>query len=301
MTNNQKKLTIGFIGAGKIAHSLSRAFNQAGCLVKAVASRRMESAINLAAEIPGCKACNNSQEVADACDLVFITTTDQAIQAVAGEVKWKPGQMAVHTSGADSANILKTAASSQAHTGVFHPLQTVASINAPPDIFAGSTITIEADEPLLETLKYLAVTLKANPVELSSDARVLYHASAVLISNYTVTLANMASSLWQTFGYSRDKALDALLPLLQGTVNNLQNQGLPGSLTGPVSRGDKDTVTRHIKELAKIDPLILETYRLLGLNALKIALEKGSINLSQAEEMAGIFTNKESVNEKNDA
>ncbi len=301
MTSNQKTLELGFIGAGKIAHGLSRAFSRAGCLVKAVSSRSTESAGSLAAAIPGCKACSTPQEVADTCDLVFITTTDQAIGVVAREVNWKPGQMVVHTSGADSADVLEPAAGNRALTGVFHPLQTIASINPAPDIFAGSTITIEAGEPLLQTLKDLAISLRAKPVEISGNARVLYHASAVFISNYTVTLANIASSLWQTFGYSRNEALNALLPLLEGTVSNLQNQGLPGSLTGPVSRGDTPTISKHIKELAEVNSLTLETYRLLGLNALEVALEKGSITPVQAKEITGLFADKERANEKNNA
>jgi predicted short-subunit dehydrogenase-like oxidoreductase (DUF2520 family) len=119
---------------------------------------------------------------------------------------------------------------------------------------------------------------------------VLYHAAAVFACNYLVTLMKMATDLWQTFGVSTPEATRALLPLLRGTLNNLENIGLPNCLTGPIARGDLGTINRHLEALEQSAPALLPTYRDLGLQTIPIALGKGKIDSKRAEEMRQLLT-----------
>ncbi len=273
---------LGFIGAGTVATALVRALQGKGYPVVAVASRSLSSAQRLAELIPGCRPCRDKQQVIDCSDLIFITTPDDVIAQVAGELRWQTGKSAVHCSGADSSELLRKAVSDGAAIGVFHPLQTFAGAEQSKNSLAGITFSIEAPEPLLAQLKGMAKALGGRGIVLKSEDRVLYHASAVMVSNYLVTLVKLATDLWAGFGVTREEAVMALLPLIKGTVSNIDTLGLPQCLTGPISRGDSGTVKKHLRDLEKHHHDILETYRELGLKTIPIALEKGRIDARKA-------------------
>lgn len=280
---------LGFIGAGTVGTALSITLNDRGYPVVAVSSRSRTSAEKLAWVISGCRAVNSNQAVADAAELIFITTPDDAINPVVAEIQWHHGQSVVHCSGADSTDILEPAKKSGAQAGAFHPLQTFASVKQAIDNIPGSTFAIEAEEPLLTTLKDMATALGGNWIELKASDKVLYHAAAVIACNYMVTLIKTATDLWQTFNVPTHQATKALMPLLRGTLNNIDNVGIPQCLTGPLARGDTGTIKKHLSALQKVAPSVFSTYRELGLQTIPIALAKGRINQHQAGELQAIL------------
>jgi len=283
MKRNMPKL--GFIGAGTVGTALAIKLSDGGYAVVTVSSRSQASAEKLAQAIAGCRAVDTSQAVADAAEFVFITTPDGAIATVASAVNWHPGQSVVHCSGADSVDTLEPAKKLGAKVGAFHPLQTFASVEQAIDNISGSTFTLEAEQPLLDTLKEMARTLDGNFIELAAGDKVLYHAAAVIACNYLVTLVKLATDLWQTFGVEPDRAARALLPLLQGTIANIDKVGIPKCLTGPIARGDTGTIRKHLDALQKAAPTLLPTYCELGRQTIPIALAKGRIDRRQAEEL----------------
>jgi len=133
-------MTIGFIGAGTLAAGEYR--------VVAVSSRSPSSAEALAAHIPGCQPISDSQELADRCRLVFITTPDDTIGEVASEVEWNRGHGVVHCSGAQSIETLEPAHRLGATTGSFHPFQTFACIKTPQEAMErldGASFAVEGE------------------------------------------------------------------------------------------------------------------------------------------------------------
>ncbi len=277
--------TIGFIGAGITGTALAVRLHQQGYHIVAVSSRTITSAERLAQRIAGCHAHKTAQEVAHQAQLVFITTPDDIIGEVANRVRWHKGQHIVHCSGAHSVDILETARRLGANTGGFHPLQTFASVENAIENLPGSTFAIEAEEPLLTILKEMAATMSCNWVILTADDKVLYHTAAVFACNYLVTLVKLATDLWQDFEVPREKAVQALLPLLRGTLSNIENIGLPNCLTGPIARGDLGTIEKHLEALEKAKPELLNTYKQLGLQTIPIALDKGKLNPEKAKEL----------------
>ena len=282
-------LKLGFIGAGTVGTALSIRLSDRGYPVVAVSSRSQTSAEKLAQAVSDCRAVDSSQAVADAAELVFITTPDDAIASVASEVQWHSGQNVVHCSGADSTEILEPARKLGANVGAFHPLQTFASAIQAIDNIAGSTFALEAEEPLLNTLKDMADVLDGHWIELKASDKVIYHAAAVIACNYLVTLVKLATDLWQTFGVPPEEATRALLPLLRGTISNIDSIGIPQCLTGPIARGDTGTIKKHLDALEKVAPAVLSTYCELGRQAIPIASAKGRINQQQAEELQTIL------------
>ncbi|MFC1919054.1 Rossmann-like and DUF2520 domain-containing protein [Chloroflexota bacterium] len=282
-------LKVGFIGAGTVGTALATRLSGKGYPIAAVSGRSYTSAEKLAQTISGCQAASSNQAVADAAGLVFITTPDGAIGPVASEIQWHYGQSVVHCSGADSTAVLEPARKMGALTGAFHPLQTFASVKQAIENIPGSTFAIEAEEPLLNTLKEMATTLDGQWIELKAGDKVLYHAAAVIACNYMVTLIKLATDLWQTFNVPPHQATKALMPLLRGTLNNIDNVGIPQCLTGPIARGDTGTIRKHIEAFGKSAPYVLSTYRELGLQTIPVALAKGKIDRNQANEMEAIL------------
>jgi len=282
-------LKIGFIGAGTVGTALAARLAGRGYSVVAVSSRSRASAQKLAGAVSGCQVFDSNQAVADNAELIFITTPDDAIARVAAEVKWHPGQSVVHCSGADSVDILEPAREAGARVGAFHPLQTFASPRQAMENIPGSTFALEAEEPLLGILKDMAAALDGQWVELKASDKVLYHAAAVFACNYMVTLTKLATDLWQTFGVPTPKATKALVPLLRGTLHNIETIGIPQCLTGPIARGDIGTINKHLDALKSTAPHLLSTYRELGRQTIPIALAKGKINQSQVQELQKIL------------
>jgi predicted short-subunit dehydrogenase-like oxidoreductase (DUF2520 family) len=296
-SQRRPKTTIGFIGAGTVGTALAVRLGGAGYRVVAAASRTKSSADRLAASVPGCTSYDTKQAAADAADLVFITTPDDAIAKVAAELAWHPGQSVVHCSGADSLDSLEPARQAGAGVGGFHPLQTFASVTHAIDNIPGSTFAIEAEEELFDVLKQLASDLEGNWVRLRAQDKVVYHTAAVLACNYLVTLVKMATDLWREFDVPTPEATQALMPLLRGTLNNIENVGLPNCLTGPIARGDVGTIRKHLTALEMSAPALLPAYRMLGLQTVPIALDKGKIDDSTAEEMKQLLQETEGTTE----
>jgi predicted short-subunit dehydrogenase-like oxidoreductase (DUF2520 family) len=266
---------IGLVGSGAAATALARALAATGAEIVAVSSRTRERAEALAASLPDCFASSDPQAVADASDVVVLAVPDQSIEAVCRSIHWRQGQIVLHCSGAHSLDLLANAQEAGALIGSIHPLQTFAGRPDDAERIAGSVIGIEAAEPLRARLADLAEQMGARPIFLTAESKVLYHASAVMISNYSVTLAALAAELWDSFGTPRDDALRALLPLLEGAVENLAAVGLPQALTGPIARGDATTIAAHLDALARARTQLLPLYRDLGYKTVELARERG--------------------------
>ncbi|MBF8267104.1 MAG: hypothetical protein HW388_612 [Dehalococcoidia bacterium] len=286
---DSKSLRVGFMGAGRAGTALALALHHKGYAVSAVASRTPASALALAERIDGCVPHAKAQQVADDCDLVFITTPDDAIETVAKELRWRRGTWVVHCSGAKSAAVLEGAREQGAMVGSFHPMQTFPGAGGAGVELSGVAFAVEGPPPLLETLKEMAHALGGWPVEIRPQDRALYHLSGFLACGAVITLLAEAAGLWKVMGYSREQGLEVLLPLLQTTVNNLGEQGILASLTGPISRGDVGTVQRHLDALESQAPSVLPLYCQVALGTVALAREKGGIDKAKERELVGLL------------
>ena len=257
-------MIIGVIGPGRVGTGLARLLADRGYNVRAIGGKSPAHAEPLAASLPNCVAAR-PQTVADSCDLVFITTPDDAINAVASAVTWQRGQGVVHCSGALPASVLSVVEQHGALPGAFHPLQTLPDAQAAFSNLPGTFVAIEAEEPLLGRLAAIATALECTWGCVPPDARPAYHAAAVLVSNYTVALTHAGVELWRAIGKTDAEALQALVPLLQGTVHNLHRLGPSDALTGPVARGDWPTVEKNLQAVAESAPQHTLTYAAMAL------------------------------------
>jgi len=246
------KPTLSFIGAGTLGTALSKACALAGYRVLAIHSHSLADARLLANALPGATAVENPTDVATA-DLSFLTVPDDAIASVCESISWSDSCSVVHCSGALSLDVLHSAAQTGAATGSLHPLQTFAAGSDGSTRLRDISYALEASSSeLRNTLQELVETLGGRPQWITGADKPLYHASAAMASNYLVALLGDASKLWESFGFSRESGLQSLLPLVRGTIDNLQGIGFPDALTGPIARGDIDTVRIHIEAYRRI-------------------------------------------------
>ena len=270
----RRSLAFAFVGAGRLGTVLSAALAGAGYRVVAVASRSEASAAALAERLPDAAACAVDDLPARA-DVVFLTVPDGAIERVAETLPWRDGQAVVHSSGAHDLRVLAGAVRRGALAGCLHPLQSFPSdaggVGEPGERFGDITCGVEAVEPLGGLLEAMAADLGARSVRLEGVDRAAYHAAAVLASNDVVALAAAAGRAWEFAGLAAGDAGAALTPLMRGAVENVARLPLEQALTGPVARGDVETVERHLAALGAA-PELLAIYRALGAELLRLEL-----------------------------
>lgn len=294
MDKNKAAQSIGFIGIGALGGGLAMALAQQGYKVTALHSRRLDAAQRLASQLADCEAVATAQAVVDAVDLVFITTPDTAIAATATAIHWRPGQGAVHCCGAVGTGLLAAATAQGAVSGAFHPLQTFAGLTEPAAAvsrLSGVAFAVSAAGWLQGYLEDMARQLGGQPVVISDDSRPLYHAAAVLSCGYLATLLQAAVELEQAAGFSRERALEALLTLSRATLDNIETYGIAASVTGPAARGDAATVASHLEAIAARRPQLLDLYRSLTEASLKLTVldEDSSLAVGEIHRLLALF------------
>lgn len=272
---------IAFIGAGRVAHTLARAFVQHGIVVASIASRRIDRARDLSAQVDGSRAVSIAEAAREA--LVFVTVPDDAIATVCAAIDWAPGQQVVHCSGATDVAALDHAKRRGALTGGFHPLQIFSDPERAIALLAGATVAIEGPPPLDETLRAIAATLGMKPLRLPEGARAAYHGSASFAASFLVSMLDEAVAMWGTFGIAERDALAALLPLARGTIETMATKGVAGSVSGPISRGDVGVVARHLAAFDRQGNDHGRFYRELAMRQVGLAVTDGRIDAAQAE------------------
>ena len=285
-TGLSQESAVGFIGAGRLGSSLAVAMARSGYRVVAVSSRRASHRKWLSDRLAEAKVVTEPQEVADAAEVIFITTSDGAISLVSDSVTWRTGQAVVHCSGAASLDVLSAPALAGAATGGIHPMQTFPAPDA-SDSFAGITFGIESESPELQTwLQTLAKALGGRPIQITAEQRPAYHAAAVMACGLLAGLTGLAAEVWASSGgVSRAEAISSLAPLVKTTANSIQEKGLPEALTGPYVRGDLTTVRAHIEASSAVSAEHGAAYAALALAALHLAREQGALS---ADAEAGI-------------
>ena len=280
-----RRSAIGFIGSGVVGGSLSVALSQKGYQVVAAASRTFSSAESLAARVADCTAYRTNQEVADAVDVVFVTTYDAAIEPVASGISWRPGQGVVHCSGAASLDVFDEAVRQGALAGALHPLQAFSSVENGVISIQGTTFGIEGVGAMREYLQETALAIGGLPRFLRSEDKALYHLTGVMMGNLLIALAAQAAQLWDELGIGRAEGVTALAPMIRQVSYNLESSGIPGAVAGPYARGDVGTVRKHLEALESRAPEVLPLYCELALTALPFGREKGNLTPEASEEI----------------
>lgn len=254
------KPTLGFVGAGKVGHTLARLWYAQGYVVRAIYSRTSEHAQALATQVQA-EVVPSAADVIQTADLTLLTVPDGAIKTVAADAAnglpilgQRPRKAVIHTSGVLSRDVLSPLAESGLMTGSLHPAFPFADVETAVAKLPGATFGLEAESDALKTwLGELIRAVNGQVFMIPPGGKAVYHSAFVFASNYMVTLYAIAEKLLLSLGAEREVADNALNRLLAGTVANLSRQGIPNALTGPLVRGDAETIKLHMEALMAVD------------------------------------------------
>lgn len=264
------------IGAGPVATALAGALRRAGVPVLGLWARRPERA-RAAGAVAGVASYSAAPpDLLLEADAIITAVRDDAIAEVA-QMLVASGFVAsrhvmIHCSGAMSAATAFGGVADQLRgVATLHPLRAIADPAETMERLAGTVFGIEGDDAGRAVALDLVRALRGKPLELADSQMAAYHAAAAVVSNYLVTLLDTGAALLAGVGIERDQALAALLPLARGALANVAERGVDDGLTGPIRRGDKDTIDKHLHALAALPSKLQQVYRVLGSQTVEIA------------------------------
>lgn len=289
-------MKLGIIGAGRLGCALAEGLNRKGFIISGVYSKTRQSACRLADRLD--VYCNeNLSDVVHKSDVIFITVSDNNISKVADEIADDMGNEKIngkvffHCSGALSSEILNRLAQSNGYTGSLHPVQSIPDRMSGSKMLEGIYFGFEGCEEAEKVAGVIVSVFKGKIINVDTHNKILYHAAACVLSNYTVVLSHIAENIYRKIGISGETGIKALYPLLQNTISNLHKYGSMKALTGPVERGDFSVVRDHLEMMSKKCPEFIEVYRILGETAVNMSLDKGSLDMKSAKKISKILSN----------
>ncbi len=196
-----------------------------------------------------------------------------------------PGCVALHLAGALSTEALAPLHAVGYPVGSMHPLQAIADPWHSGDRLIGAAYALAGEPAAINAARRLVNALEGIPLLIPPQARPIYHAAAVVASNYTIALLAYAVRLMMEANVSESDAIEALIPLMKGTLENLEQLGVAHALTGPIARGDADTVRLHLTRLSSNDRKL---YCALGLELLRVARAAG-LDRDKANELEALL------------
>lgn len=266
------------VGTGRLGTALAAALARRGWRPAALVDRDLRAAREARRLTGAGRASTALGPAPDPGRLVVVAVPDAEVAKAAAAlarsgVDWT-GRVVVHTSGLLAASALAPLARRGALTASCHPVQSFARKDAPASVFAGVTWGVEGDPEAVEACGRVVRSLRGHVLLLAAKDKPLYHAACALASNAFVALEGTAVDLLGRAGIDRGTAEAVLLPLVEGTLQNVKKLGVEKALTGPVIRGDQSTVAAHLEALRK-DPRAADIYRALGKAVLEMAARRG--------------------------
>lgn len=287
-------MNIGFIGAGKVGKALGLYLRSHGLPISGYYSRTAKSAQD-AAMLTESKDFKSLNSLANASDTVFITVPDQALaeidceaaallhkNVVKTDITW------IHVSGAHPADCLADIKKAGCEVGSMHPLQ---SFGEPVSSAAGldkAWFTLEGTEKAVQVMKTILDKTGGKYSLIQAENKPLYHAGACEISNFLVTLIESGIRFFEAAGMNRKDIFQAIEPLIEATLCNIREKDTVEALTGPIVRGDFNTVSVHLKAMETLLPSELNFYKAMALKT-ALMLEDKRLTHEQTEKFQYIL------------
>lgn len=288
-------LGVGVIGAGRVGAVVAAALRDAGYEIVAAAGESDASRNRIAALLPGVPVMKPTA-VARASDLLLLTVPDDMLPNVVTTLSdsgaIRKGQYVVHTSGRHGLAVLEPAARVGAHVIAAHPAMTFTGTDVDLPRLSGTVIGLTADAAEREFAEHLVADLGGRPMWVPEEKRTLYHASLAHGANHLVTLVSEALEMLAAAG--GDNPADTLRPLLTAALDNALQQG-DSALTGPIVRGDVETVRGHLAEITRNAPHTLPSYLALGRATLNRVVTDGRVLPIRAAKMRMVMDEAEAT------
>ena len=278
------------VGAGRMGLALGLRLHRAHAVGRMTIAGRRSSAPEhplFRADPPGAEYRSSIEDAPADPDAIVIAVPDGAIAEVAGRlaaVALPPFIPILHTSGSRSIDILQPLAERGHPVGSAHPLAAIADPISGADRLAGATWGVEGDGAAA-LAERMVRACGGHVLRIAPGRKAAYHAAAVFASNYAVTLLSVAEHLMEEAGVHAEDARPALAGLAAGAMENVAARGPVAALTGPIVRGDVETVALHLARLSADERAL---YSLLGREALRLA-RKAGLDPAAAERLGALL------------
>jgi predicted short-subunit dehydrogenase-like oxidoreductase (DUF2520 family) len=265
--------TINIIGAGKLGKTLAYLWAKTSHYqIGGVLNSHYDSGLSAIEFIGQGNACQNYQDLPIA-DITLISVPDDQIalicQTLYQEYSLPKNHLVFHCAGVLNSHILKHPTREDILVGSAHPLK---SFHAPETLISSYTETLCAVEGNLdaqELLIQLFNSIQSNVFKVNASQKALYHAGCVFASNYLISIAHQAINCLEASGITPDKAKQCITQLMSGTLTNIKSaELLQQALTGPLQRGDIQTINQHLHAFTSEDQKKL--YQQLGLSLIEL-------------------------------
>lgn len=272
--------TLNLIGAGKLGKVLGRLFYEHQVLhIQQIFCRHQEHAQHAAAFIGDAQAQALSDwSLLRAADIYCLAVPDDAIVAVAERLAQtgliQPDSIIFHCSGSKSSDILQALTVYGASVASVHPVKSFANPEKLIFEFVGTLCSIEGDAYAITQLSTLFERIGARMLPIASNQKMMYHAASVFASNYLVSLIEQAIQTYQHAGISKEVAYELAQPLATATLHNVFELGTKAALTGPIQRGDMQTVQAQLALLQNTDAQLAQMYQAFIAPTLKLAKQE---------------------------
>ena len=283
------------IGAGKVGTSLGKALIDAGYTIKFLSCLTLAEAEESRRIIGQGEPSNNNIHTAQDGEILFITVPDDRIKDIVQELDssniiWQE-KTVFHCSGLISSEVLGPLKKKGARTASLHPIQSFSFKHAAPSLLHKAYFGLEGEEEAVTLAKKIVHALGGHSIEISPDNKPMFHAAFSMTSNFLVVLLDSAVTLLKSSGLSEEKAVQILHPLLEGTLSNILDNRIRSALTGPIVRGDGQTIKAHLDALKEF-PGIEDVYRHLAVRALEIAKEEKTLTAQKIKELFRILEDR---------
>ena len=264
---------IAICGTGAVARTFARLFSRKGAVH--IVSRDRVRADAAAADVSPKVHAATYDQFPERASRAFIAVTDEAIVKVAAVLCEHPLiRIALHTSGCKDVEALSPLSSRGVSCGAVHPLQTITGEPDDVDSLCGAAFAISGSGEAFDWAQSIAALAGGEPLLLSPGARAVYHAASVFASNYITACISAGEELLATAGVLAEQSRRALRRLAETAVRNACDDGPEKALTGPIARGDAETVGAHLHAIEG-HPTLDSFYRAAGQQALELSERRG--------------------------
>ena len=259
------------LGAGRAGRGFARAFRVSGVDVVGLHGRRDE-------RTPDPVTAGALPAALGKATAIIVAVRDAQLDDALGEIATAQADKraaVLHASGSAEPKGLVALRTAGHPCGTFHPLVPIADPARAAELFKGAWVGVDGDAAAIATADRLAGRLGAHTLRIPPGEKARYHAAAVLASNFPTVLATLAALLLTDAGVPPNESWDAVRSLMRGAVLNLDTDTPLAALTGPVVRGDAETIRRHLAALAGA-PELRRVYVELSRAAVEIARAGGA-------------------------
>ena len=280
---------VGVVGAGRVGAALAAALASAGHEIVAAAGESDASHRRIAELLPGTPN-EKPSSVARSCDLLLLTVPDDmlpnvvAVLSASGAIR--PGQYVVHTSGRHGLAVLEDARAVGARPVAMHPAMTFTGTAVDLGRLPGCVFGLTAGPGERAFAEGLVADLGGRAMWVPEEMRTLYHAGLAHGANHLVTLVTQAMELLAAAG--ADDPAGTLRPLLTAALDNALDEG-DAALTGPIVRGDVNTVRAHLADITANAPQTLASYVAMARASLDRVVTDGRLLPIRAEKMRQVL------------